>query len=153
MVTNIKNLKPNKHGRYRQGTINPYSCKKLFESQKSTPIIYRSSYEKRFVQWLESNHNVTHWGSECIAIKYRRLDDDTEHTYYPDYLVETINGNYLVEVKPYNQTRPPDPLLPHSSYAWQTYITNMSKWKAAQEFCERNNLHFKIITEKSIFRM
>ena len=64
-----KHLKPKKNGRFQQGYINPNSCKKLFESVKNQPIIYRSSWEKRFIYWCESNKNVKYWGSECTCIK------------------------------------------------------------------------------------
>ena len=53
---NIKQLKPRRDGRYEQGYINQESCKKLFPSQmKFEKIIYRSSYEKKFIYWLENN--------------------------------------------------------------------------------------------------
>ena len=46
---NIKNLKPHKNGRYNQEYINQASCKKLFPQLKFDNIIYRSSYEKKFI--------------------------------------------------------------------------------------------------------
>jgi len=156
MGRNIKQVRPNK--RYKAGCINPASCKKLFESQKHNPIIYRSSYEKDFVYWLERSKKVLHWGSECVGIPYINMFDGSHHTYYPDYVVEmqTPEGQpYLVfvEVKPYNQTIPPDNNLPRDSYAWREYIKNRSKWKAAKEFCERNGATFHIITERTIQRL
>lgn len=159
MRNNIKQVKPNK--RYHSGKINPESCTKLFESQKHIPIIYRSSYEKEFIYWLEHSRLVVHWGSECVGIPYENLADGTHHTYYPDYIIEMINSKdpdgkniiVLVEVKPYKQTRRPDMNLPMNSYPWKEYIRNRSKWKAAQEFCDRNNIQFRIITEKTIQRL
>ena len=64
MSHDIKQLKPQVDGRYYQGHINPASCKKLFPSQSNQPIIFRSSYERSFINWLESNPNVKAWGSE-----------------------------------------------------------------------------------------
>ena len=148
---NIKNLKPSK-GRFKQGYVNPQSCKKLFESQKNTPIIYRSSYEKVFIQWLESNKNVVHWGSECVKIPYVNKATGEKHTYYPDYVVEKTDGVYLIEIKPYSQTRQPVG-VPRESYQWQEYVKNISKWEAAQEFCEQHNMKFKILTEHTITRL
>ena len=63
---NIKQLKPRGDGRYAQGYINAESCKKIFPQLKCDRIIYRSSYEKKFVYLLENNPSVKHWGSECI---------------------------------------------------------------------------------------
>ena len=39
----IKNLKPSRNSRYKQGYVNPKSCKKLFPSIIHEAIIYRSS--------------------------------------------------------------------------------------------------------------
>jgi hypothetical protein len=146
----IKKLKPRKNGRFKQGYINPNSCKKLYESQKNKPIIYRSSYERKFIEYLESSNIVESWGSECIEIKYIDKFDNTQHTYFPDY-VANINGVvHIFEVKPYNQCIPPDNNLPKDGYAWRTYIKNISKWEATKKFCNTNGLKFKIITEKTI---
>jgi len=30
------------------------------------------------------------------------------------------------------------------------FIRNMAKWKAAQKYCEDNNLEFKVFTEKEL---
>ena len=54
----IKNLKPKLDGRYQQGYVNPESCKKLFPQMKHERIIFRSSYEKKFIYWLENNPAV-----------------------------------------------------------------------------------------------
>lgn len=156
MTHDIKRVRPN--GRYKSGVINPASCRKIFESQRSKPIIYRSSYEYDFICWLERSPKVLRWGSECLGIPYENLGDHTHHTYYPDYVIEMTDpekGKYvlLVEVKPFKQTQRPDPCLPLDSYAWKEYIRNRSKWKAAQEFAQNNNAQFRIITERTISRL
>ena len=79
----IKQLKPSKKSRYNQGYINPTSCKKLFPTMVKQEIIYRSSYEKKFITWLESNKSVKYWGSECLKIPYLYIDGKM-HNYYPD---------------------------------------------------------------------
>jgi hypothetical protein len=146
----IKDLKPSKKSRYKQGYINPKSCKKLFESQQNEKIIYRSSYEKRFILWLEKSEKVKHWGSECISIEYIG-EDGQKHHYWPDYIVEFVDGRkFVFEVKPYSQTVQPDP---RCEYAYREYKKNMLKWTAAKQFCERNGMHFKVITEHIISRL
>ena len=149
----IKKLKPTKKSRYQQGYINPQSCKKLYESQKTRPIIYRSSYEKKFVQFLESNKHVSRWGSECIPIPYVDAYDKTTHQYFPDYVAEIDGVTYLFEIKPHNQCVKPSPHLPKDCYAWKTYIKNVSKWNAAKQFAKDNGLVFQIITEETIKRL
>lgn len=146
----IKELKPSKKSRYRQGYVNPKSCKKLFESQQNEPIIYRSSYEKKFIHWLESSDRVLHWGSECVCIPYTGADGQPHH-YYPDYVVEFANGTKcLIEIKPHSQTVRPDPRCLH---AVEEFKKNVLKWLAAKEFCERNGMAFKIITEHTLNRL
>ena len=146
----IKQFKPNRRGRYQQGYINPSSCKKIFPSQSHEPIIFRSSYERTFVYWLENSPTVKHWGSECVEILYDYIDGK-KHRYYPDYIVEMVNGDkVVVEIKPKNQTVKP---LNENSTAYEMYVKNMCKWKAAKRFCESNGLKFQILTEETISRL
>ena len=150
MSHDIKQLKPTLNGRYQQGYIKVSACKKLFNSQKTQPIIYRSSYEKRFISWLESNPNVVKWGSECAPIPYMYIDGHM-HNYYPDFIVEMKSGEVLVvEIKPYNQTIQPDEA---NDYAYNMYVMNMCKWKAAKKFCDDRNMKSQIITELTIARL
>lgn len=145
---NIKQLKPSKSKRYKQGYINPLSCKKLYESQQNKPIIYRSSWEKKFMYWCERCDSVLHWGSECVGIPYISLIDNKQHTYFPDFVIEMKDGRkMLIEIKPYNQTIPPGNF---NSYAGREFLRNQSKWKTVREQCEKNGYEFHILTEKTI---
>ena len=148
MSNNIKQLKPRKNGRYNQGYINQLSCKKLFPQLKVENIIYRSSYEKKFIYWLENNPAVKHWGSECLRIPYLYVKDNKMHSYYPDYFVEMVDGTCMVvEIKPSSQTKKP---INENCCGYDAYIKNMCKWKATKEFCDAKGYQFKIITEKTI---
>ena len=74
-------------------------------------VIYRSSWEKRFMIYCDKNRAVVEWGSEEIAISYRSIDN-RPHRYYPDFYmkVRQNNGTYkkfLIEIKPKAQTRKP----------------------------------------------
>lgn len=143
----IKQLKPQHKSRYKQGYINPATCKKLFTSLSHDKIIYRSSYELKFIMWLESSDKVKGWGSECIKIPYYYIDGKT-HTYYPDYFVEMEDGaKMVVEIKPYNQTQKP---VNENCWAMKEYSKNMCKWKATIEFCKAKGYTFKVLTEKTI---
>lgn len=148
---NIKQLGPKKDSRYNQGSINPKSCKKLFESTRNEPIIYRSSWEKKFIYWCESSPNVEKWGSECISIRYYNPLDEKEHNYYPDFVVKLKSGETLiVEIKPYNQTIKP---CAENSWAMKTYIRNASKWHALEAICKQKGYKFCILTEKTINKL
>lgn len=141
----IKQLKPRKQSRYKQGYIDPKSCRKLID--KSRPIIYRSSWEKTFLSWLEASREVKSWNSECIPISYI-YKDGTTHTYYPDYFVEFQDGRKcIVEIKPKSQTTRP---LNENSWAWKEWTKNCCKWKAAMQWCQDHSMQFKIITENTI---
>lgn len=144
----IKKLKPKRSSHYQQGSFNPATAKKLFESQKGKPIIYRSSWERSFILWLERSSKVKRWGSECIKIEYYNPVKGKVSEYFPDFVVEMTDGKImLIEIKPISETRKPNP---KSKYAVDTYIRNQAKWKAAKEFCERNDFHFSILTEHTI---
>lgn len=144
---NIKQLKPQKNSRYKQGYIDPRSCKKLLPGVAHEKIIYRSSYELKFILWLESNSKIKQWASECICIPYMFVDGTT-HRYYPDYFVEFVDGTKMViEIKPYNQTKKP---INENCWAAKEYTKNKCKWVAAIEFCKKKGYAFKILTEKTI---
>lgn len=144
---NIKQLKPQKNSRYKQGYIDPRSCKKLLPGVAHEKIIYRSSYELKFILWLESNSKIKQWASECICIPYIFVDGTT-HRYYPDYFVEFVDGTKMVvEIKPYNQTKKP---INENCWVAKEYTKNKCKWAAAIEFCKKKGYVFKILTEKTI---
>lgn len=148
---NIKKLKPRKDSRFSQGYINPESCNKLFESQRKQPIIYRSSWEKKFIYWCEMSPKVKHWGSECTCIKYYNPISEKEHRYYPDFVVELIDGQIMiVEIKPSNQTQPPKK---ENTWAYKTFATNAAKWKEIKRKCEERGYKFCILTENTINRL
>lgn len=150
MPRNIKNLRPDPRGKYEQGYINPNCCRRLYPSLKGQPIIYRSSYEKKFMEWLETADGVRWWGSECMRIPYRDLEGRV-HSYFPDYLVEFEDGRRMVvEIKPLSQTQRP---INESSWVAKEWKKNMLKWNAALQFCKANGLEFKVLTEKTIERL
>lgn len=151
MAKGIKNFKPSKNSNYLQGYINPESCKKLFPQMKHDKIIYRSSYEKKFVAWLENNPEVKYWGSECLRIPYFYPKDGKTHSYYPDYVVQMQDNTLMViEIKPSSQTTKP---VNENTWVGEAYYKNMCKWKATMEFCKNKGYKFKIITEKTINRI
>ena len=124
----------------------------------SKMIICRSSWERKFCQWCDMNNSIISWASEEFSIPYVSPKDNRVHKYYPDYLIKVKEKNdtvktYVVEVKPYKQTRPPKPRSRKTkSYLTEcvTYAVNQAKWKAAKEFCEDHRIEFKVVTEKEL---
>lgn len=78
------------------------------------------------------------------------------HRYFVDNVVHIREGEsikkYLIEIKPYKQTRPPTvhgnkkrSTIIHENATWQV---NKAKWSAAMDWCSKNGFTFQIITEK-----
>jgi len=120
-------------------------------------IIYRSSYELKFMNWCDLNDSVQEWGSEEIVIPYRSPLDNRYHRYFVDFYVKVVNNNdaemYLVEVKPHRFTQ--EPKIPKRRtkrfiQEVKQWGVNLAKWEAAEEFCKDRNWKFKIITEKEL---
>lgn len=121
-------------------------------------IIYRSSWELKFMKYCDLNDSILEWGSEEIVIPYRSPLDNRIHRYFVDFYikVEDMNGQikkYLIEVKPKRQTTPPPkPKRQTKRYISEVteYAKNQAKWKAATEFCEDRQWSFMIITEDEL---
>lgn len=121
-------------------------------------IICRSSWERRFCNYCDTNPNILRWASEEFSIPYVSPVDNRVHRYYPDFLIEVKESSgkikkYVVEVKPEKQTLPPKQgkrVTKSYIYEAKTYAVNQAKWKAASEFCLDNGVEFKIITEKEL---
>jgi len=141
------------------------SCKSLFKPSnphkyQGNPnnIICRSSWERRFCMWCDTNESVIQWASEEFSIPYIKPTDGKVHRYYPDFLckVKQQDGtikNWIVEVKPKKQCSPPvQGKRVTKSYVYECtqYAVNEAKWKAAEEFALDNNAIFKIITEEEL---
>jgi len=123
-------------------------------------IIYRSSWEQSFMNFLDNNPNIIQWGSEIIAIPYRKPTTGRIHKYYPDFWIKykNKNGNIIqevIEVKPEKETHQPTTVGKTKKtqlYEAITWSINTSKWKSAKLFCDKYGMVFRILTEKQIFR-
>lgn len=74
------------------------------------------------------------------------------HRYYPDLYFELANGKkYMVEIKPYSQTKPPT-TAKHRRFIVEMarYKKNQAKWHAAEDFCARAGIEWRIWTEKEL---
>ena len=116
-------------------------------------VIYRSSWEYKFMKWCDVTATVTEWGSEEIVIPYISPVDGKRHRYFPDFYVKVGKKKYIVEVKPFRQTLEPKTqkrVTKRYINEVVTYSVNQAKWKAAREFCKDNSLEFMLITEKEL---
>ena len=121
-------------------------------------IIYRSLWERKFMVYCDNSDNILEWGSEEIIIPYLSPWDGKLHRYFPDFYIKVkqSSGNikkFVIEVKPKKQTKPPKPVHKKTK-KWlsevKTYGINEAKWKSAKEWCEGNDMEFKILTEDEL---
>ena len=115
---------------------------------------YRSSWELAFMRMCDSHPNILKWASENIKIPYRNPVTGKHTNYVPDFMIHYIDKTgsehvELIEIKPSTQTT-----LENSRNKKEalTVAVNAAKWAAAQEWCQRKGIRFKVINEDQIFR-
>lgn len=127
-----------------------------------TKIVFRSSWEHRFCVFLDNNPNVIEWASEEISIPYIKPTDINRsdlgaikaRKYFPDFYMKyrTKDGEIkieLIEIKPASQTKLRKNATTNERII---YSTNIAKWQAAQAFCEKVGITFRVLTEEQLFR-
>jgi hypothetical protein len=154
-------LKP-RAGKIRQGYFKPAQPEKYLGDPNN--IVFRSSWEFKFLKWCDSSPTVIKYASEPIGIPYYSPLDKRAHTYYIDFLIivkdaSGLESKYLIEVKPDKYTKPPtapsrmtDKQTANYVYAAKQYIVNQAKFEAAKEFASVRGLKFGIITENFLFK-
>lgn len=122
-------------------------------------IVFRSSWERRVMFYLDTTPGIIQWSSEEIAIPYLSDLDGRMHRYFVDFWakVRDFNGvesQKIIEVKPDKETRPPKPSPKKKPERYadevRTYVTNRSKWRAATIWAEKRGMTFIFITEKTL---
>lgn len=143
--------------KYNQGRFHPQNPEKYKGDVKN--IIYRSSWELKFMQWCDRNPSVIEYASEEFCIPYVSPIDGKVHRYFPDFIIKIKEQSgaikkYIIEVKPKRQTTPPVQTSKKRNKTFlnevKTYVVNEAKWKAAEEWCKDRLLEFKIITEQEL---
>lgn len=143
---------------YKQGFFKPKHPEKY--KGDASNIVYRSGWEKRVMDWCDSNSSIVSWSSEEVIIPYRSPVDNKLHRYFVDFYVEAYDRNgvkqtYLLEVKPKQQTQEPAPQKKRTKKYINEVFTwgvNQAKWKAAEEYCKDRGWQFRVITEADLFK-
>lgn len=123
-------------------------------------IFFRSSWEMRFMQWLDENNAILRWGSEELAIPYVnpvKVDANGRPVisrYYPDFIImyrDTSGAiqKEIVEIKPHGQSFMKPGMNQREK---MTVAVNEAKWKAAAAFAESQGAKFRVVTEKTMFK-
>lgn len=120
-----------------------------------TKVVFRSSWERLFNEWADSNPDVVRWSSEEFFVPYISPVDDRQHRYFVDYEVTFANGQtFLIEIKPAHQTRKPVMKKGKKQAALleetKTYAVNFAKWKAAEEYAKKRGMTFVVFTEDTL---
>lgn len=90
-------------------------------------FIYRSSWEKTFMELLDSDGDVVEWDYEPFFIRYEF--EGKSRRYVPDFLVMRTDGSVtMYEVKP---------------TALHDFPKNAAKFEAARKMCQENGWQFK----------
>ena len=128
------------------------------------PIIYRSSWERKFCHWCDHNPDVIAWVSEPFSIRYYNVLDKKFHKYFPDFYVKlkkkegerTITESYVVEIKPKSQLKKPVPprrktkkALKNYKWAYEAFVRNLCKADALQKIAESRKFKVMLLTEDS----
>lgn len=139
-----------KKAHWHKGEFKPINKSKWINTN---PIIYRSSWEKKLMIYLDDHPAVLKVGSECIAIDYINPFLKKKCRYFPDFYVESINKKgelvrTIYEVKPFKES---NVLAGKSQHDKMSIILNYCKWRAAVKFCKDRNIKFKVLTERELF--
>jgi hypothetical protein len=103
----------------------------VYKSEKSRKLHnFKSSWELKLYQFLDSINSVKMWESECIKIPY--VYQNRIKNYLPDVL---INNKLLVEVKPISQINWP---------------INKAKRIYAQKFCINKGWDYLLLTKENM---
>ena len=124
----------------------------------SSNIIYRSSWERKFMVYCDRNDAILEWGSEEVVIPYVSPLDGKLHRYFPDFYIKVKQSSgsvkkMIIEVKPKKQCSPPKIPKRKTKYFLnevRTWGVNEAKWKAAVEWCKDRSMEFVILTEEHL---
>lgn len=119
-------------------------------------VTYRSSWEKACFVWCDSNPDVVKWSSEEVVVPYKWDIDKKMHRYFVDLKVTFKNKKtILIEIKPDKETAPPKRPDRSKRYIGEamTYVKNMNKWEAANNFAKDRGWEFQIWTEETLYSM
>lgn len=142
--------------KYKQGKYFPRYPQKY--DGDPTTITYRSSWEYKYMAWLDNNSQVSKWNSEETVIPYISPKDNRYHRYFVDFKMTLTNNQgitktYLIEIKPSAQCVPPKApkrQTPRYINEVMTYGINQEKWRAAEIYAKQRGWEFVVITEKHL---
>ena len=123
-------------------------------------IVWRSNWERKYMEHLDNHKHVLAWASESCIIPYQcPFRKHKIRRYFPDFIIKyrAKDGKIkimMIEIKPESQSVKPEKKFningkPSKTYIreWAIWRNNTAKWEAAKQFCEKRNIEFKVLTE------
>lgn len=138
-------------GKWAQGIYEVKNTEKYIGKSKPR---YRSGWELTFMMFCDNNDKVLQWASESIHIPYRNPFTNKSTIYVPDFFIVYQNAKgqkigELIEIKPKKQTLIEEKTTNARDRA--AVVLNYAKWQAAAEWCKKNSITFRVVTEDQIF--
>lgn len=135
---------------FAQGIYKPTNPQKYVG--KGNPK-FRSGWEHAFFRFCDTNDAVLEWASEAIAIKYINPITGKMTNYIPDVFMRYRTRNNkicteLIEIKPKSQSVITEKMRDRDR---AIVAINHAKWAAAQAWCKRAGIVFRVITEDQMF--
>jgi hypothetical protein len=103
--------------------------------------------------FLDENDHILQWASEAISIPYRHPLTGKQTIYVPDFFIQyrtrdNTTRAEIVEIKPKKQSVIESKM---NSRDRAVVVINLAKWQAANQWCKRAGLAFRVLTEDQIF--
>ena len=116
--------------------------------------IFKSSLEKRMMQYLDRSPSIVSWNYEPKPIHYidKTSCPPKVRRYFVDFQAVVKSGPVMktvwLEVKPLCEaTKPTNPKNVRANILW---IKNNCKWQAASQIAKSKGYEFHIITEEQL---
>jgi hypothetical protein len=115
---------------------------------------YRSSWEFSFMRFCDTNKSIQKWASEAVQIPYKDPLTGRQTVYVPDFFIQYVDKNNrvnteLIEIKPASQTI--FERVGKNKYNQLQYVKNQAKWQAANTWCKKQGIKFRVLNENDLF--
>jgi hypothetical protein len=139
--------------RYASGKYEVQNPEKYVGNRRPT---YRSSWEFTFMKTCDTHPAIQKWASEAISIPYRCPLTGKQTVYIPDFFIQYVDKDgkihtELIEVKPRSQTV--KEAVGKSRNNQIEYVRNQVKWQAANAWCRKQGIKFRVVNEQDIFHI
>lgn len=155
MIERMAKSKKLDNKKYHQGYFtnfkNPMKCENVIYKKA---CVFRSSWEKMFMEWLDTQPAVVSWSSELVKIVYPNPLTNRSSFYYPDFMISYVDklGNFhkeMIEIKGRHEAVLKET---HNARDRLLYIQNLKKFEYAIKWCQPRGIKFRVLTEKELFR-